>query len=425
LPALEEALRDAPSSDKVMSALASMSEAHARGLAVNVANARPQEAWTLANALRKAGPTAVAWAAPELLAALEADDTSPRTASLIVRVLGTAEPRTEAIRAALRARARLVAAAFRSEGETDFYRDGEELKAIGEDAADAVPALGAALRRGGSTAEAAAQGLEAIGPAAADAADALADAMLSEDDEDRMLPYYAAHALEAIGPAAVPALVRLLAHAHSAERRLSGMGYRADGAIRGIGEAALPRVIDLVREDPENAAAVEALGSVGPAGTSELLRVLDEGPAIVRLAAVRALRRAGSRSAAAAERVVPLVADADPEVRLAAAEALATFGPSGIPALVAALALAPPPDALARVVRALGEAGPQSAEAAPALAALVEHEDAGIRLAAVRSLGLLGTYAADGAPALRRALDDADPEVAASARRALARVAGG
>jgi HEAT repeat protein len=211
-----------------------------------------------------------------------------------------------------------------------------------------------------------------------------------------------ARAAEVLGgvrcAAAVPGLIALL-HDRRAEVRL--VAVRALGRI-GDPAAAQPLLDCLARAEATPANLVtQALVELGAGAGPALVAALDHAEARVRLAALSAMRLAGTVSAEA--RVAAALAD-DPsiEVRVAAAALLGRLGTGSAAApLLAATDPAQPATVRAEACRALGELGataavaplldllddpayPVAHGAASALAALGEAGRAGIRQASRR-----------------------------------------
>jgi hypothetical protein len=184
------------------------------------------------------------------------------------------------------------------------------LGALGDKAAEAVPALAKVLREDGDAdlRKEAARALENMAPASGAAVPALAQALGDEGPRVRMHAALALGRLRAEARPAVPALARALAD--DANRTdLGAFSFTIqEAAARALGRAG-------------DAEAVAALASALQADRPEALR----------RAAARALGEAGAAARPAVPRLQALRADKSFELRLAAAEALWKIerGPAG------------------------------------------------------------------------------------------------
>jgi HEAT repeat protein len=214
--------------------------------------------------------------------------------------------------------------------------------------------------------------------------------------------------------------------------------------------AVLADVAKSATEASMAAAAVEALGAVGPAGFDDvLLDRLDHDDGTVRSAAALALRRAGSgRAAAAVLTRLEGAAGQDPgALGIALPGVVSRASDPRLPARLQRLLAASRGAQRDAVIEALGEAGPRAlpslaslargldagdrakvaevlsgrADGLPLARALARDRDTATRAAAVWALGQVGV-AAD-VSLLRAAVGDREASVAANATAALGRLA--
>ncbi|HVK16173.1 MAG TPA: HEAT repeat domain-containing protein [Fimbriiglobus sp.] len=226
------------------------------------------------------------------------------------------------------------------------------------------------------------------------------------------------------------AWIELLGHEDPATRK------RAAVALGRMGAAAKPAIPALIRafSDEQNcAAAVDALGLIGPTAIPDLLEEMKKKEKPLRWRAAIALGRIGP---AAKDAVPALVAalkeDEESMVRSAAASSLGQLGATAkdvVPEVVKALR---DESSIVRFGAVAGLGGFAEAarsspellgvvvtEGVPALTAALRDEDRGMRLQVVVALGLLGPAAKESLPALIEALRDEDRRVRLQASYAL------
>jgi HEAT repeat protein/lysophospholipase L1-like esterase len=300
------------------------------------------------------------------------------------------------------------------------------LAARGEEAAEAVPALGRALGDPSERVRAlAAEALAAAGPAATPAVPALLDRL---DDERQAVRWSAARALHAIGtgPEAQPALVKRLSSGDAYIRAFAAfaigqLGRQAEGAAGDL-VAALRR-----EEGRTPGRAAQAVGQVPAAvrqAVAELSAELKDPSPARRQDAARALGKLGPRAQAAGPALAGALADAEVAVREEVAIALGRLGAS-VPAAAGPLAVAlRDPDRRVQVAaaRSIGKMGVVASAALPELRLALRADDVELRALAARAIGMLGPAAAPALPDLERASRDPEGEVARQAAKALKRL---
>jgi HEAT repeat protein len=288
---------------------------------------------------------------------------------------------------------------------------------------------------------AAARALASMGEAARPALDAL---RALRDDADPAARFSSAAALWRIGREATGAVAACL------EAEAAGGAPKPDGIwvwLSPWDEGLKP--FDLLREiagaspeafqelhaaagdpaSPSRAAAIEALGAIGP-GAMEAIPVLREA----------AGSEDGGAALPAAEAIWKISGDAGPAVRILVVilergpaedrpEAAFRLGRLGLRARDAVPALEEAVESQDRplcraAIDALGSIGPEAAPAARALASRIKDIDPWMRAAALDALGQIGPRARLALAAARRAMHDPDAEVRWAARVAVARIEG-
>lgn len=194
--------------------------------------------------------------------------------------------------------------------------------------------------------------------------------------------------------------------------RLAGL-LKADSAsvkISALRDLALKRPESIVatadvvalladREPKVRWTAAETLGAFGPPAAELALAPLSaatkDQDAAVRLRAVEALRKLGTRALDAATELTAALNDSQWFVRAAAAEAVGTLGPparQAVPALIPLLTDVDP-QVRPRAAWALGRMGEDAAPAAGDLAAVLAKGDPALRELAARALRCIGPAA--------------------------------
>jgi hypothetical protein len=151
--------------------------------------------------------------------------------------------------------------------------------------------------------------------------------------------------------------------------------------------------------------------------------VRPDGPAELRMRAIRLLGHSAEPHAAAGE-LARLLADGPEADREAAAAALGTLHEAGVPHLLEALRSLTP-ELRASALRGLAHAGPAAAPAVPELIGLLQRElfDPMRAVEAADVLGQIGDGARAALPALAKAFDQAEhPAVRCAAASAMARL---
>lgn len=279
------------------------------------------------------------------------------------------------------------------------------LRALGPDAAEAVPTLVAAYndpRLAPALHDALATALRAAGVADVAAAAAEAKARAGEPDligaviADTRSPYdlvnsLAIGELARLGPSrrSVEALVEALAAGRSPGAAAAALGDFGPAAA-----AALPALLPYFDDAAAGPNAIQAAGKIGQADP----------------AAVVALRR--------------IVSDAQSPTRGLAAKTLADLGAAeAIPDLIGVLG---DPRKYERILaaNALGAFGAEAEAAVGPLTGLLQAPDGDLRRAATEALGRIGPPAAAAVPQIARQLERGDARLADSAVRALERIGG-
>jgi HEAT repeat protein len=323
---------------------------------------------------------------------------------------------------------------------TDRLHAANSLGEMGPLAADAVPALIAALGDPDeNVSKSAAVGLHMIGRVAVsalsialgddneyvrlraaevlskiglEAADAVPSLMAAFCNSDVPMRWRAARALGNVGPravAAVPALIIALGDSDKYVREC------AAGALVKIGSAAagaVPVLIVALRDNDSNTESVaEVLGNIGRRAVDAvpaLITALGDSDENVRRSAARALGRIGPAAVDAVPELINALRDSDANVRESAARALGDIGPAAVKAVPALIAALGNQDVLVRerAVHALCNIGPATGDVVGALIAALGHNDENVRMGVTSVLGQIGLTAIDAVPALIAALSD-------------------
>jgi HEAT repeat protein len=331
------------------------------------------------------------------------------------------------------------------------------LKALGRDAAPAVPKLVELLQdRDEAVRAAATDAVAAAGPLDADSATKLAEGLTSEDNVVRA---QAAEALGTVGAGhSAPVLVQAVADDNDVVRAkaVEALGKLGEDAA----DVAVPTLVKALhdRDSWVSALAAEALGEMGETGSGVahgLVRALKHVNPLVRANAAEALGKLGTAGASARAALEGAAADEDGAVRAQAVRALGGVGPptpttlklvrdavaDGDPLVRAAAAAAvgawadAPNDVLADLLPLLRDANDQvKVQVAEVLAkwqdapvsvveglaqTLAEDDSAWVQVSAAQALARLGKAATPAGSALLRAARTGEASVREEAMRAL------
>ncbi len=239
-----------------------------------------------------------------------------------------------------------------------------------------------------------------------------------------------------MGSVAVPGLVKSLQETHGQllERRYAALALARIGAAN---RRVIPALIESLDDDKPDirAAALEALGQIGPAAETAVGRLIatsaDQGePLEVRESALAAMARIAPADAAVNKALVAAVADGNPGIYKAAVAALveararlSSGSQPGIAGLVQQLESGSEASRLA-AARKLGEYGSFAVAAVPGLTSVLADRDNNLdlRTAAAMSLGLIGPEAESAVPELIRTLEDGSELLRDTALVALDRI---
>ncbi|GIW79287.1 MAG: hypothetical protein KatS3mg105_1094 [Gemmatales bacterium] len=127
-------------------------------------------------------------------------------------------------------------------------------------------------------------------------------------------------------------LIKGLRHRDPALRRRSAADLAALGSLA---DAAVPYLIQLIDKDDvaTGRSAVRALGCIGPAGLTGIMKALRHAAKQIRREAVWALKRLGPAALPALEGLIERLEDNDLRVRMGAAQAVGAIGPEAEPAI--------------------------------------------------------------------------------------------
>jgi uncharacterized protein (TIGR02996 family) len=226
----------------------------------------------------------------------------------------------------------------------------------------------------------------------------------------------ASQVLARIGEAAVPGLVALLKHETPRAR------LRAVKALRLLGpkaKAAIPALTELVKGKSRGdtaAARREAVAVLGVlrakrSAQDELAKGLDSADDAERLAAVEAMAKLRTRTAASS--LCKVLADESAEVRRAAAHQLQWIASPSMTYAVEPLRKALADEQLgvrSSAVMALGRIGPKAAAAVPDLIRLLNGADTTLRRIVIDALGQVGVGTPEVLEALLAALRDTETQ---------------
>lgn len=293
----------------------------------------------------------------------------------------------------------------------------DDLAALGNRAAEALPRLVEVLRSGPMEARQAAMwAVAAIGPEATTAVPPL---ILLLRDRRYWVRDEAASALIAIGPAALPLVLRAM---KSDSARVRAAAARAASEISHDDDHVFSALSDALN-DPDarvRATAAVALGRCGGKAVPVLAAASGEKDACAAVAIAEALNglHAGSATAVAAlERLLD-----EPQARLAAVRGLQQYGVEARHAIPALIQTSP-----GRIENdeALRHIGPPRIDDLPAIEKLLHDRSPEVRTLAARELGLMGDYGAtcnEAVAALRPSLADGEATVRMEAARSLWRL---
>lgn len=177
-------------------------------------------------------------------------------------------------------------------------------------------------------------------------------------------------------------------------------------------------VSTLIKELGDSAKAGAAIGELvqhGKQAAGPLARALKDKDETVRKNAANALGQIGAPAVGAAPALLPLAMSGD----AAALAALGKLGPKAVPTIARGLK-AKDPKVRAQFAALLGSRGEEAKAAVGALSSLLaKDKDPAVRAAAAGALGKMGKSGLKGVSSLSRALKDKDPKVAAASRSAL------
>jgi HEAT repeat protein len=378
-------------------------------------------------------------ALPKLIELLAGDD--PDVAIAAASAIAHIEPHTDGV-------VPILIPALDAENAQQRREAFEALSRLGPRAAPAVDKL-INLLDDEEWSSWAASVLGRIGPAAAPAVPKLVEMMQSDDYE-----YDAVMALRGIGEAAHDAVPELVAGLSNERRHwmavsaLSSMGKAGEPAIavltdllanedwqldaaRALGrfeERAAPAVDALVnlldRDDVElQAAAVEALGSIGPAAAAsetKLIALLEGGNPRVRDEAVGALGKLKTPNALPT--LMKALAESQGGLKRSVLAAIGNLGPDAAPAVAMLIEAVDDPITRRNAVSALGSIGPAAAPATDRLVPLLSSDQKYERTAAAAALGSIGPEAKAAIPDLIEMLAANDAYVRQVAGEALGKI---
>jgi HEAT repeat protein len=266
---------------------------------------------------------------------------------------------------------------------------------LGPQAANAVPALIAALEDPGpGVSTAAAVALGQMGPAAVQP---LTAASAGADASVRGLILFA---LGQIGPEAAPAVPELARQLETADALLTPLVM---SALARIGSAAVPALVErLAHAAPRTReVAAQGLGSIGPnarEAVTPLLEALRDAHPAVRSAAAQSLGKIQPTAPMVVQALVTVLEDGEATVRQAALVAL---------------------------TQACGSAPRHTGLLGPALIEALRDEAATNRIQAATLLALVRPPATNAVPALTERLQDGDAKVREAAKAALEKITSG
>ena len=213
-------------------------------------------------------------------------------------------------------------------------------------------------------------------------------------DSDEWARMRAISAVGRFGPEAASALPTLAPLLEQPAGQRTNAGVTALGAMQLIGEPAKPYLLKALNNKLSRSLAVEGLGSMGaPEALPEILKLLKDSDASVRVAAARALWKLDPKQTAT---VVPVLIEGVKDQKHWAVRGRAIF--------------------------VLGEIGPAAKESVPALCEALKDKYEDIRALAAISLGNMGATAKPAVPELRAALKDEDGGVREKAAKALEKI---
>lgn len=278
----------------------------------------------------------------------------------------------------------------------------------------------------------AAADLARLGPEAAEAVPALIAAL---QDESAAVRHEALNAIDRIGPAAraaAPALIDALKTKEAREPRFQTEIMNALGSLGHDSSDAVPVLSDYLAAEDERV-------SVGAAfALARILRADDDAmkslvPVLVKglqskhrqiqYQAVRGLSVVGQSAVPALAELVGNH-DQDPHSAVAAASALRMLGPGASPALPALREAMKSQldEVVTNAADVVGMIGPGAKDLVPDLQKLLNSDHPLLRAHAAHSLGALGPSAAPAVPDLRKALGDKDVGVRREAIQALGQI---
>lgn len=269
---------------------------------------------------------------------------------------------------------------------------------------------------------AAARSLGIIGPEARAAIPALARVLRGNNHQ---LRWDAAAALWRIGKEAVPALTEALQSPdpdvlRAAAYALGEIGPDAAGAV-----PALIRLLESPNSEVRSAAA-NTLPRIVPPALASLRKVVEDGTADARGAAVQVLLEHQRALWLSTRALVKMAQAREPAVRRQALEALGTIRLPSTPALNALTAalLDPEPEVRVAAADALAQMWWKAQPAVSNLVACLDDASSPVRQAAARTLGAVGAPARLALPKLEQLQDDKEETVRNAAKEARARIEG-